>query len=273
MNTTLTEIESNLPKIKELTEKLQKKDIQLQHSNLRYKALVEMLPEIILVHNETTIAFINEYGADLFGYKKNDLIGTDVRDLIHPEDIGHAKLLIKGIAEGSCRQEDFVELRFIKSDGSIMLGEVGSSIIPWGDGDNIQTVIRDITHRKNIENALIKYYYNSGVVNTLPISGKNKYEMADGWDTSLLYRDEKRDIYECNAVKGKELPKHNHVQRETIEVLSGDITIFLGDNGEESINLKDGDEYKIASGIPHRVFANDHSQLKVEFTPPLSSNI
>ena len=70
-------------------------------------------------------------------------------------------------------------------------------------------------------------------------------------------------IYNTKWTAGSTLTLHYHSDcNETIEVLEGDIKIYLRDTSEI---LKKGDKIEIAAGIPHQVTALHESKLKVSF--------
>lgn len=258
----------NLARLKELTNKLNEKDRKLKAQRHTYKSLVELLPEVVLVHRDKQVLFINEYGLEVFGYDyKQEVLGKNISELIHPEDISKAELLLNNL-KYRCDQGDFAELRFIRNNGSIIQGEVGSSKVIWNKEKAVQTIIRDVTKRKNIENALIRYYHRTGKINSLPISGYNTYELGDGWTINLIEQHEETDIYTIRAEKGTHLPKHHHIQREAITVDKGHIIAFV-DN--ERIELKQGQSLTIPSLTPHKLISVEDSELSVQFTPPLSA--
>lgn len=259
----------NLARLQELTEELNEKDKKLQEQRHTYKTLVELLPEVVLVHRNNTILFINEYGLEVFGYEyKQEMLGKDITELIHPEDQSKARLLLKNL-DYRCDQGDFAEIKLIKKDGSVIQGEVGSSKIVWNEQQAVQTVVRDVTKRKNIENALIRYYHRTGKVKSLPISGHNTYELGDGWTINLIKQEQEKDLYTIRARKDTELPRHHHIQRESITVERGHI-IAVVDN--EKIELKEGQKLIIPSLSTHKLIAIENSELTVKFTPPLSAH-
>lgn len=259
----------NLARLKELTEELNEKDRELRAQRHTYKSLVELLPEVVLVHRNNEILFINEYGLEVFGYNyKQEILGKNITDFIHPEDQSKAKLLLKNL-KYRCDQGDFVEIRLLKKDGSIIQGEVGSSKVIWNEEQAVQTIIRDVTKRKNIENALIRYYHRTGKVKSLPISGHNTYELGDGWTINLISQQRGTDLYTIKAKKDTELPKHHHTQREFITVEEGHIIAVVDD---EEIELIEGQSVTIPSLAPHKLTAVEDSRLTVKFTPPLSAH-
>lgn len=130
----------------------------LQESLDRYKTLVETSPDAIVVTDlEGKITEISQQTIEIYGCDgPEELIGKSAFELIAPEDHGLAMAnLQKTLKEGVVRN---VEYNLIKKDGTPFIGELSAALIKKADGtpEAFIATTRDITHRKKMEEELIK---------------------------------------------------------------------------------------------------------------------
>ncbi|MDD1718589.1 MAG: PAS domain S-box protein, partial [Methanoregulaceae archaeon] len=123
-------------------------------SEERYRNLVDMLPDAIVLHYKGRIVFANPAAVDLFGAGNHkDLVGRSISSFIHPEDAGVIKERIWQAPE-----EDAVvptrEIRMARTDGTVVFGEVTSRSIPFQDERLVFSVFHDITGRRVAEEHL-----------------------------------------------------------------------------------------------------------------------
>lgn len=125
----------------------------LRHSEERYRSLVELSPDGIVVYRDDTIVYINESAVRLLkANMAEDLIGTSLAKVIHEScfatvwsrlqqthvDGEHVRLL-----EGSlCRL-----------DGRQVDVEIMAAPIVFEDAPATQMILRDVTERKRAEEA------------------------------------------------------------------------------------------------------------------------
>ncbi len=127
---------------------------ELQHSQERYRYLVDYSPDTILVNRGMQIEFINPAGVELLGAQSaNEMIGTDPFTIFHPDyhDLIRARL--------KCMLEDglpvpMVREQIIRPDGSIRDVEVAATPFTDERGTAIQVIMRDVTERKLAEERL-----------------------------------------------------------------------------------------------------------------------
>jgi|GEM_PF-736763 len=126
----------------------------LRESEERYRQLVELSPDMIVVHRGNEILFINEAGVGLLGAESADqLVGSSVADLVHPEYRGVARERVaKLIKEGG--RSPVYEYKLLRVDGTEFDAELIGVIIEYQGGKAIQIIVRDITERKRAEEAL-----------------------------------------------------------------------------------------------------------------------
>jgi PAS domain S-box-containing protein len=117
-----------------------------------YRALVDQAPDIItVVAKDGTISFESQAIQRVLGYTPDELIGTNVFERVHPEDLDHVRASFEEAAETG--ESPLTEFRFRHKDGSWrVLESVGRRC---GDaGSNTATGVaysRDVTERKRLE--------------------------------------------------------------------------------------------------------------------------
>ncbi len=120
----------------------------LVESESRYRSLVEVSPEAILVHTEDVIVFINQKGLDLFGaQKREEIVGRSIFDFIHPDDRALTKERIDRMLAHRTQLEP-VEKRCLRLDGRIMDVEATGVFTVYMDKPSVLGVVRDITPKK-----------------------------------------------------------------------------------------------------------------------------
>jgi diguanylate cyclase (GGDEF)-like protein/PAS domain S-box-containing protein len=127
----------------------------LRESEDRLRAVLENSRDIIAVITaDGRLQWVSPVATDMLGLQVDDLIDTDVFDLVHPDDIPAArKRLIEAVTRGSA--VDPIELRIRHASGAWVPVEVAGS--PWRRSDAIEGVVinvRDIRWRLEAEEAL-----------------------------------------------------------------------------------------------------------------------
>jgi PAS domain S-box-containing protein len=119
-----------------------------------YRLLAELSSDGVLVHREGLILFANPAAARLLGAASpQELIGQPVMDFMHPEhremvEDRPSRVLQKGQPVG------FVEQKVIRLDGEVAHVAASWAPITFEGEPAIQVVARDITGRKQAEEAL-----------------------------------------------------------------------------------------------------------------------
>jgi two-component system sporulation sensor kinase A len=157
-------IRSDLASLRKSHQALEEKEKQLRESEQLYRCLVELSPDMILVHRQGTCLFVNRSGARMLDFDDpEELIGQSIFDYIHPD----FHELVKERIEKMMRHHqvvDTVEQQIIRRDGTIIDVDVASTPILYNNQDAVMVVVRDITDKKKAEDALRK-------ADTLSIAG------------------------------------------------------------------------------------------------------
>jgi PAS domain S-box-containing protein/diguanylate cyclase (GGDEF)-like protein len=143
----------------------------LGESEERYRSLVETSPDAItLTDLSTNLIMANRQAALLHGFDSVEEIlstGMSAFDFIAPEDRERAiQNAQKTLEMGTVRDAEYTLLR---KDGSRFPGEITASLITDADGNPkaFIGVVRDITERKRVEEALREQVRRDPLTNTL----------------------------------------------------------------------------------------------------------
>ena len=128
-------------------------EMAVADSEERYRRLVEYSPDGVLIHCDGEIVFANPTMSEIMGGTSEDLLGKPVMDIVH-EDFralaGERVELIRSQQEALPR----VEMKFIRLDGSDVEVDVVSIPFTFEGRFAVQTVVRDISDYKIVEERL-----------------------------------------------------------------------------------------------------------------------
>ena len=132
-------------------------EVALRESEERYRLLVELSPETILVQSEGKIAYINPAGIKLLGTTASEeLIGRPLLDRVHPNYREFVQKQIQQVQE-EAQQAPLAEIQMVRIDGQVIDVELTGVRIVYQGQLAVQVLIRDITERKRTQEALQKY--------------------------------------------------------------------------------------------------------------------
>ncbi len=127
---------------------------QLTESEARYRTLVEQSPEAIFVHRNLVVLFANSQAAALLGADSPaTLIGRSYIDLIEAGDHDRVMARIDQVMRTGAPAK-VAELRCLGLDGNIIDVESTGSAITMDGQPAIQTVLRDVSERKQLREQL-----------------------------------------------------------------------------------------------------------------------
>ena len=98
---------------------------------------------------------VNRAHCELLGYSEEELIGIDVRTLIHPDDLASTSRQREALLSGAIRSFK-EERRYLHKDGHIVWGLVNLSLTRDRDGNPLTVLaqVQDISDQKRIEVSL-----------------------------------------------------------------------------------------------------------------------
>jgi len=123
---------------------------KLKISEEKYRKLVEIMPDGIVVHDKGTIILANHGFAKIVGIDRHEeLIGRNMLDFIHPEDRSLSLESVSHVNIG--RTLALTEQRLVSIDGKVIDIEATGTLFPYEGKTAILAVGRDISKRKKIE--------------------------------------------------------------------------------------------------------------------------
>jgi len=130
----------------------------LRQSEERYRKLVELSPDALLVHRGGEILYANPSAATLFGAADpRELLGRSPLDLVHPDFRPLAERRVQQI-RSTGESVPRIEEKFLRLDGETIHVEVAGNAIVWQGRRAVQVVLRDVSERKHAEAERIRLY-------------------------------------------------------------------------------------------------------------------
>jgi PAS domain S-box-containing protein len=120
-------------------------------SEERYRRLVELSPDTVVVHSEGIVVYVNEAAVRLMRAPSSaELIGQPVLSFVAP---AFRELVIERMRQTQQEHHDIalIEEQFVRWDGSIVHVEVAGIPTTYLGKPATQLVVRDITDRKQAE--------------------------------------------------------------------------------------------------------------------------
>ncbi|HEV8421026.1 MAG TPA: PAS domain S-box protein [Actinomycetota bacterium] len=128
-------------------------DEALRESEDRYRRLVELSPDAILVHKKGVIEFANAAAARLIGAEEpEELVGQSLLKFVHPDSRPLVLERLHQLQEG--RPAPLVAQKFIRLDGRPVDVEVAATPFQHEGETAVQMVARDATDRLRAQDAL-----------------------------------------------------------------------------------------------------------------------
>ena len=125
----------------------------LRDAEARYRALVELAPDAIIVHSGGLIEYANPAAARLLRGTPAQLAGMRVEDTVHPDDRARAQERARFHASGP-GASGFDSQRLLRLDGSEAVVEAASISYLENGRLLIQTVLRDVSEMRRARDAL-----------------------------------------------------------------------------------------------------------------------
>ena len=128
-------------------------EVALRESEQKYSTLVEDALVGVYIIKDGIIEFANDKFAAIYGYEKEELIGMQSLNLVHPEDRGLIKEMRAKRLSGEKVPSEY-EIRGLKKNGDTIWVMRSLSLINYKDGPAISGIVSDMTKRRKAEEAL-----------------------------------------------------------------------------------------------------------------------
>jgi two-component system cell cycle sensor histidine kinase/response regulator CckA len=127
----------------------------LRESEERYRLLVEVFPDAVVVHSEGKIVYVNPAAISLIGARSSEeIIGRDIFDFVHPD---YSDTILDGIQE-TFREgapARMMEVVLIRTDGVTIDGELAAMSLTYEGQPARLVIVRDISDRKRTQHTLL----------------------------------------------------------------------------------------------------------------------
>jgi PAS domain S-box-containing protein len=184
-----------------------KVEVSLKESEERYRQLVDISPDAVIIHREGKIIFMNPAALNLLGASHSDeIIGKNVLDCIHPDFRDAVRKNIEKDLGDEITPP--TELHMLRVDGTSVIVE-GRGVKTFIDGKPaLQVAIRDITERKRAEEALRE---SEGKLNAMLQSIDDPMSMMDK-DLTIIWANEPAKRYFGKNIIGKKCYEAYHLR-------------------------------------------------------------
>jgi diguanylate cyclase (GGDEF)-like protein/PAS domain S-box-containing protein len=126
----------------------------LKESEERYRLLVELSPEAIIVQSEDKIVYANPAAANLFGAATAEaLLGLSVANFVHPEHYENFRAHERHLRGN--QHPDLKAEKFLRLDGQVRDVEFVLASVTYQGRLATQIITRDITERRRAEEQLL----------------------------------------------------------------------------------------------------------------------
>ncbi|RBW70166.1 hypothetical protein DS031_08230 [Bacillus taeanensis] len=162
----------------------------IQESEERYRKLVESLPEVVLVHIEGEIVYINEAGVNITEAKNaEDLIGKHILDFVPPKEYNYTIMRMNKVQEEG--ESELREQNIMLPNGRYVPVEIRAFQTTYQGKSAVQVIVRDITERKQSAEKIKQLAYydtTTGLPNRNQLNEylKNKIKHSKSFSVMLL---------------------------------------------------------------------------------------
>jgi PAS domain S-box-containing protein len=165
---------------------------ELSESEAKYRNLVELSPDAILIHQEGAIVFANPAAAALVGVEDpGELVGRPVIGLVHPDVRDDVEWNISADLRGE--ESPLTTVEIVRDDGTTVTVQGRGACIPLGGRPAVQVVLRDVTAQIRTQEMLRRSLERLGFAQRAAHSGF--WEWVDPPNGLLSWSPELYDLF------------------------------------------------------------------------------
>lgn len=128
----------------------------LLRSEARFRELIEMLPDIVLVHVREKIVYANDSAANAFLYAdRAELLGRSVRDLFHSHAIAEEDSL-QALVRADCEPSQVIEVIGRRRDLTDRVMESSAKRVVFNGQEAVLLVTRDVSERRELTSRMMR---------------------------------------------------------------------------------------------------------------------
>ena len=202
--------------LSDITKRIQTED-ELLESESRYRTLFDSATDAIFVHDlKGRFLDINAVACERYGYSKEEFLQISPQDITTP---GRKKNALKRFEEIRTRGHVLYETVHLRRDGMPIPTEVSSQIIEYRGRPVILSIVRDITERKQAEEALRE-------------SEARLRKLFEAIPESVMVHDEEGNILHINDVGAKRLewPMEDLIGKNLREIVKPENAALIPDH-------------------------------------------
>ena len=123
-----------------------------------FRAVVDLMPELIAVHRDRKLIYLNKAHRRFLGIEDSDDHGKELQliDHLHPDDRAQVAELFRRVGQADPEAgTEVIEMRMRGADGSWRACEISAIRVDLGGAPTVVTSSRDVTERKRMRAKLI----------------------------------------------------------------------------------------------------------------------
>ena len=170
--------------VNDITEK-KRAEVAVLESEERYRELFENANDIIYTHDlRGNFTSLNKTGERVTGYSRAEALTMNIADVLAPESMETARRMLVRKAEEEVAT--VYDLEILAKDGRRVQLEVSTRLIyAAGRPAGVQGIARDITDRKNSENALSQQAERAALINRISQAVRRTLDVSEVFETAV----------------------------------------------------------------------------------------
>ncbi|KYK30734.1 MAG: hypothetical protein AYK23_04385 [Candidatus Proteinoplasmatales archaeon SG8-5] len=120
-----------------------------QKEEARFENLIDNISDVLVeISSDGKVTYVNQRAKDIYGFEPEELAGSDVFDLIHPDDLEEAmEALATAISDGQVAN---IEVRTKHKDGYFITAIASAKAIGVGKNMRIVGLLKDVTKSREM---------------------------------------------------------------------------------------------------------------------------
>jgi diguanylate cyclase (GGDEF)-like protein/PAS domain S-box-containing protein len=119
-------------------------ELMLRQSEARYRRLLMLLPDAVIVSSAERITFVNDAAQHLLGAHGSALVGRDTLGIFHPDSVAGVESRLRTLRAGAS-STPLAEEQVVCADGAVRVVETTSTPIDFHGETSILHVMRDVS--------------------------------------------------------------------------------------------------------------------------------
>ncbi len=126
----------------------------LEKTEIRFRQLIEGLPDIVIVSVKGKIAYLNPMAVKALGYASNeDLLGHALLSIVHPDDREKSAERLASVLAGAIAP--VLERRLLRRDGSVIHVQLSAQLAVLESEPAVVALARDMSEHRQTQNQLM----------------------------------------------------------------------------------------------------------------------